>query len=142
MKCLTICQPWAAAIIHGWKRHENRTWPTKHRGPVLIHAGASANWYTSEAMKLVRPGLANELLATVRGYIIGVAELVNCTDDKEARLGALERELAFISGPVCWHLKRPRPFASPIPFKGQLGLFDVPDELVAEAIAASGKVCA
>ena len=41
MKCLTICQPWAWAIVAAGKDVENRTRPTRYRGPLLIHAGAS-----------------------------------------------------------------------------------------------------
>ncbi|MHC4404130.1 MAG: ASCH domain-containing protein [Planctomycetota bacterium] len=41
MKALTICQPWAWAIIHGPKPVENRGWATKYRGPLAIHAGQS-----------------------------------------------------------------------------------------------------
>lgn len=40
MKTITIKQPWAFLIVKGIKPIENRTWPTKFRGRVLIHAGA------------------------------------------------------------------------------------------------------
>ena len=41
MKAITIKQPWASLIIHGFKNIENRTWacPEKYIGHrVLIHA--------------------------------------------------------------------------------------------------------
>ena len=38
MKALSIRQPWAWLILHGGKDIENRTWATKLRGRVLIHA--------------------------------------------------------------------------------------------------------
>jgi ASCH domain len=38
---LTVRQPWAWAIIHGGKDVENRSWRTKYRGPLLIHAGSA-----------------------------------------------------------------------------------------------------
>ena len=38
--CLSIRQPWAWLIAHGWKNIENRTWPTGYRGRFLIHAAA------------------------------------------------------------------------------------------------------
>lgn len=40
MKALSIKQPWASLIAHGIKDIENRTWLTKFRGKVLIHASA------------------------------------------------------------------------------------------------------
>jgi hypothetical protein len=36
--CLSIRQPWAWLVAHGWKNIENRTWPTGFRGRFLIHA--------------------------------------------------------------------------------------------------------
>lgn len=38
MKALSIRQPWASLIVMGIKDIENRTWPTRHRGSVLVHA--------------------------------------------------------------------------------------------------------
>lgn len=41
MKVLTIKQPWATLIAEGLKEYEFRTWSTKYRGDILIHAGKS-----------------------------------------------------------------------------------------------------
>ena len=41
MKTLSVKQPWASLICSGIKDIENRTWKTKFRGRVLIHAGAT-----------------------------------------------------------------------------------------------------
>ncbi|MGM9834412.1 MAG: ASCH domain-containing protein [Bacilli bacterium] len=41
MKVITIKQPWASLIANGYKDYEFRTWKTKYRGEVLIHAGKS-----------------------------------------------------------------------------------------------------
>lgn len=38
MKALTIRQPWASLILHDKKHYETRSWPTKYRGPLMIHA--------------------------------------------------------------------------------------------------------
>lgn len=38
MKVLTIKQPWASLIINGYKEYEFRSWKTKIRGEILIHA--------------------------------------------------------------------------------------------------------
>lgn len=39
MKAISIRQPWAWLIVNGYKDIENRSWPTKVRGRVYIHAG-------------------------------------------------------------------------------------------------------
>lgn len=41
MKALTIRQPWASLIAAGVKTIETRSWSTKYRGPLAIHAGKS-----------------------------------------------------------------------------------------------------
>lgn len=39
MKALTIRQPWASLIGLGVKTIETRSWTTRYRGPLAIHAG-------------------------------------------------------------------------------------------------------
>lgn len=39
MKAITIKQPFATLIAEGLKEYEFRTWRTKYRGEILIHAG-------------------------------------------------------------------------------------------------------
>ena len=39
MKATTIIQPYATLIAEGLKEYEFRTWKTKYRGDILIHAG-------------------------------------------------------------------------------------------------------
>ena len=39
MKVITIKQPFATLIAEGLKKYEFRTWKTKFRGEILIHAG-------------------------------------------------------------------------------------------------------
>ena len=39
LKAITIKQPWATLIAKGLKKYEFRTWNTKYRGDILIHAG-------------------------------------------------------------------------------------------------------
>lgn len=39
MKAITLHQPWASLIAVGAKRIETRSWSTRYRGPLAIHAG-------------------------------------------------------------------------------------------------------
>lgn len=48
MKVITIKQPWATLIAEGIKKYEFRTWNTKYRGEILIHAGLGVD---KEALK-------------------------------------------------------------------------------------------
>mmetsp|Transcript_11133 Transcript_11133/g.24868 ORF Transcript_11133/g.24868 Transcript_11133/m.24868 type:complete len:907 (-) Transcript_11133:104-2824(-) len=39
--CLSLQQPWASLLIHGFKRVDGRPWATEHRGRLWIHAASS-----------------------------------------------------------------------------------------------------
>jgi activating signal cointegrator 1 len=36
--CLSMHQPWASLLVHGFKRFEGRAWNNKYRGALWIHA--------------------------------------------------------------------------------------------------------
>jgi activating signal cointegrator 1 len=38
VKALSLWQPYASLLAAGKKRVETRSWPTSHRGPLLVHA--------------------------------------------------------------------------------------------------------
>jgi hypothetical protein len=118
MKALTVVQPWAWAIIHGLKRIENRSKLTNYRGPLLIHAGKSRS-----RLGHYGPGEPDHLHLDF-GTIIGVVELVDCIPVAQVR------DQPFAEGPWCWILENPRPLAQPIPWRGALSFFHVPDHLI------------
>lgn len=41
MKVISVQQPFATLLVQGHKIIETRSWKTKHRGPILIHASES-----------------------------------------------------------------------------------------------------
>lgn len=57
MKALTLTQPWATLIAIGAKTLETRSWPTKYRGTLAIHAaakpgkGGMRGWYNRCAIQ-------------------------------------------------------------------------------------------
>ena len=77
MKVITIKQPWASLIAKGYKEYEFRTWKTKYRGDILIHAGKSMN------KEAIRRFESYHLDYSV-GKIIAKARLTDCieVDDK------------------------------------------------------------
>lgn len=72
MKVLTIKQPWATLIMQENKRFEFRSWQTKYRGELLIHAGKGID---KEAVKRLANYLPKEL---PQGKILGKVTLVDC----------------------------------------------------------------
>ena len=71
MKVLTIKQPWATLIMQGDKRFEFRSWQTKYRGELLIHAGKGID---KEALNRLKKYLPKELPS---GQILGKVTLVD-----------------------------------------------------------------
>lgn len=71
MKVITIKQPWATLIAKGYKEYEFRTWRTKHRGELLIHAG---NGVDKDAMKRFE----HLNLEYPKGQIIAKVNLTDC----------------------------------------------------------------
>ena len=69
MKALTVSQPYASLIASGEKWIENRTWETRFRGLLAIHAGKGTQYMFRREMD--SKGLP-------RGKIIAVATLVAC----------------------------------------------------------------
>jgi hypothetical protein len=120
MKALTIRQPWAWAIAAGLKRVENRSWRTGYRGPIGIHAG-KARCPAGVVLPDGTPVVDAEL---VYGAVIVVAELVDCVPVADAPVGWAT---PFTEGPFCWLLANVRRI-TPVPWVGQLQLFEVPDE--------------
>ena len=72
MKVLTIKQPWATLIMQGNKRFEFRSWQTKYRGELLIHAGKGID---KEAMKRLANYIPKDMPT---GKILGKVILVDC----------------------------------------------------------------
>lgn len=73
MKVLTIKQPFASLIVEGYKEYEFRTWKTKYRGPLLIHAGLGVD---KEAMKRYEKLNLNY----PKGKIIAKVNLTDCIE--------------------------------------------------------------
>lgn len=119
---LSIRQPWAFAVAHGWKPVENRSWkrgnPGLHfRGPFAIHAssGMTRAEYEDAAEVFEDCGFqcppAAELL---RGGIVGVATITDIVTDHPS---------CWFFGPKGLVIAEPRPVDF-IPVGGQLGFFD------------------
>jgi hypothetical protein len=138
MKALSIRQPWAWLIVNGHKDVENRTWPTRFRGRVLIHANKNMTQAefadAAQFIAMISPidplPLADMANAD-RGGIVGVATITDCVPASRR------------ASP--WHIEGAFGFqiidARPLPFiecKGALGFFDVSPDVAAKLRAMHG----
>ena len=140
MKSLTIRNPWAAAIAHHGKTTENRTWATRYRGPLAIHAGSRlpsrrdlhdlAEWigFLGDCDPLAVLQGAHALSA-----VVAVAELTDVcsrSTDNDRLMWCTCGPWA-VAGQHHWRLSNVRPLVEPVSAKGQLGLWDLPREVEA-----------
>lgn len=123
MKALSIRQPWAAAILYAGKRIENRTWYSGFRGEFLLHAGQTFDRDTDLDFGGNLPDNADPYSPVNRGALLGVATITACIP--VSAVPHDQRRWAI--GPWCFVLANVRAFAQPIPYKGRLGFFDIPD---------------
>lgn len=160
MRALTLTQPWASLVAGGAKRIETRSWKTRYRGPLAIHAAKGLGGlpdeqterglaelchsepFESALAEIIRPTFATGELP--RGAFVAVAELVDIVPTARINFAMtvvgidlpeeIERERAFGNyavGRFAWILDRVRPLSAPLPFSGSLGLRRLDDELSA-----------
>jgi hypothetical protein len=124
MKVLTIKQPWATLIMKGYKRFEFRSWQTKYRGDLLIHAGKGID---KEAIKRLEKYLPKELLT---GKILGKVTLVDCikmSPEFKEELLKENRDIYTKSSfqeNYGWQMDNVHVFKEPIEAKGHLSLWE------------------
>lgn len=125
-RALTIGQPWAELILRHRKLFEIRSWTTKYEGPILIHAGLKWNKAAADLL-----GIAKDEVTF--GAFVGVAKLNEIRPFTKADAKLLKDKRGGLGGwgpgDHAWVLKSVHRI-TPIPFKGQLGLYRLPASVV------------
>lgn len=142
MKCLSLWQPWATLMMIGAKRIETRSWPTEHRGTLLIHA---ATKFSTDLVELCHEEPFRTCLHSAgivrwqdlpKGSVLGHVQLVDCrkivVDGSELAEGTVmpppqpERSFGlYEAGRFAWLTEKPTAFSSPIPYKARQRIFNV-----------------
>lgn len=122
MKCLSISQPFADLIISGEKTIELRKWNTNFRGEFLIHAPIKIRIEDCKRLKITKK--------LVTGVIIGKAELYDVKKYNSSKEVKKDQKFHLASKnfqdkTFGFKIKNVKPLRIPIPWKGQLGFFDV-----------------
>jgi hypothetical protein len=146
IKGLSLWQPWASLWAIGAKENETRSWATRYRGLIAIHAAKTDPYL---ALKGVSTDIRAAMLVALReagvcpfgkafkdlplGAIIGYGELVGCllmTPELIAK--QTPQELLFgdwTPGRYAWEIKNRVLLPVPIPCKGAQGLWTVPPDV-------------
>lgn len=102
MRALTLHQPWASLIAVGAKTIETRSWSTKYRGPIAIHAAKTeAPSRTFAAQMMAIPALDGHAWNEMPfGAVVAIAELVDVLQTEEIMQWTLEPHPS-------WHVVNP-----------------------------------
>lgn len=138
MKALSIKQPWASLIAHGIKDIENRTWATKFRGTIYIHASGKPSFnnltlnLTHDQIDKIVLGdfcqLDSRSIAYPKSAIIGTVDIVDCViNHRSIWAEATETSAGHVIDHIVynWVLANPVLFEKPIlNVKGKLSLWE------------------
>lgn len=120
LRCLSVKQPWATAIVLGWKPWENRPQRRNYRGPLLIQAGREAVPDFAECVETIERLSGQKFPGEFKlGGLVGAVNLVGCADPLDHDDGKWR-----YAGQYGLELER----AVTLPFRrirGALGLFNV-----------------
>lgn len=122
MKVLTIKQPYASLVANGYKKYEFRSWKTKYRGELYIHAG---NGIDKKRMDMVK----DYKLDYPNGYIIAKVNLTDCILVDEEMSKKLRKENPKIythnyTGYYAWKLEDVRILDNPVKARGKLSIWN------------------
>lgn len=129
IKALTLWQPWASLIAHHAKQYETRSWSTRYRGWLAIHAAKrKPEGFAAAANVLAEVGYTQwSQLPT--GCVVAIARLVDVipTEDRAFVEGLSDAERAFgdfSPGRYAWQFADVRRLEEPIAATGRQGLWD------------------
>ncbi len=134
MKVISLKEPYATLIRDGIKRVETRSWSTKYRGVIYIHASLGfAQGVSEKTLNLVKDKNYNY------GNIICKCKLVDCiymTKEyvEERKANDYQEYLCGVyeEGRYAWVLEDIEVLDEPIKVKGQLGIWNYyrPEEIM------------
>lgn len=127
---LSVRQPWVHCTFYLGKPVENRTWSTKFRGTISIHAskGMTRDEYANGRQLANYIGMKDVKTASLlhrhpmpsptaipRGFIVGAVDIVDVVGRSND---------PWFFGPYGFVLENPRLLETPIPCSGALGFFN------------------
>ena len=121
IKLISIRQPFAWAIVAGHKTIENRTWDTRYRGLLYIHAAGRMHRTPIKEVER-QSGVAVDRSQLVMGAIIGHVELVDVITQSSS---------PWFEGPYGFVLANAT-IIKPVPALGRLSIYNAPAALVVE----------
>lgn len=121
MNAITLHEPWASAMKHGLKLIETRSWPTKHRGLLALHAGTHVD---EEACRRLEFPLMRTSPGTVLG-VLAIEKILPMTPELIAKQTPQEFEWGdWKPGRFAWVLRPLEWLKTPIKARGHQRVWD------------------
>jgi hypothetical protein len=139
VKAISLWQPWASLWLSPAKVHETRHWPTRHRGWLVVHAAKrKPDGFDDDPLGDI---LDSDLgphwgIELPRGALIGLVHIIACVptmNERDETCNAHADDLLcgdFSPDRYAWRRDHFRVFDVPVPYRGQQGMFEVPDEII------------
>lgn len=151
-KAISLWQPWASLWCSDAKEHETRHWPTRYRGPLLVHAAQrfERDFGGDPIEAITADYFGSDWRRTLpTGALIGIVNIVGCRPVEDIMSGwgcpPCPVPMAHWADYQCGNWEDGRfgwrrsdafeLFETPIPWRGLQGFFDVPDDVVAGRVA-------
>lgn len=132
--CLSMHQPWASLLIHGFKRFEGREWDTDYRGRLWIHATSqkperslieSIEYECQKLYGKELPKFPSYQTSTLLGYV----DLVDCIKNEEYVKQYPKALLEPSTSKYLFVCKNPNALEVPIKMPGDQKIFKIKDEI-------------
>jgi hypothetical protein len=147
---LTIKPPWSWAITHSTKRIENRGWQRPFRGTLAIHAGKGwdEDGQDSPILRRAWQNAGQDLRALMPnnsrialGAVVAVADVVDICGAQMRSYIPSDCECGpwAARAQYHWRLDNVRALSEPVPCRGALGLWTLPDDVEAAVVAQLGE---
>ena len=123
MKVLTLKQPWATLVAEGIKKYEFRSWKTKYRGKILIHAGTGIDKKELEKFKDLNLEFPSKRILTE----VEIEDCLELNDELNKKIIA-EKNIAYGSKyrtGYAWKLNNIKKINYDKEVNGQLGLWNL-----------------
>ena len=148
MKCISLWQPWASLVAIGAKRIETRSWSTRYRCPLAIHA---AKYYSMNTADYASSSPCADVLRIAGlewgrlpfGGIVAVAYLFDVAptasvDSYRLSPALHEKEFGdYRPGRFAFLLGNIKPLKQMIPYRAHQGLFNLDADVISQVWRAA-----
>lgn len=146
MRAISLTQPWASLIAIGAKQWETRDWPTFYRGQIAIHASKKYPkecrelTYEEPFMSALKGGTAHPHDLPL-GAIVALGTITDCQPTERFFAPGSQHKTGITIGSNEWafgdyhegrfafHIENALALPIPIPCKGALSIWTVPDDV-------------